>query len=301
MSDVTKMSADEVHRFAEESFPGITEPKAPEPEQKRVAIAILSYDASIYVRTMNSIMGSIIRMMSMGWGVTFIERDNDSMVARGRSVIASQFLETEECKNCTDLVMIDTDLTWNGDELIRLCAHPVDVVGGAYPYKDDSGDMPLRWPTDGLMEENGLWKVQAVTPGFLRMSRRILEKISREMSWLEFKDRGNKEGQRSWMFFDNKHRPSGIYDEGYIFCEHVRQVGGTVWLDPDLNLTHIGLKAYNHGTIRQWLEKKGETLEKLVSDFPGIPPLILQKAAMTTKNAEVAAEAVKAEVVASAA
>ncbi len=192
--------------------------------------------------------------------------------------------------------MIDTDLTWNGDELIRLCSHDVDVVGGAYPYKDDSGDMPLRWPTDGLLEENGLWRVQAVTPGFLRMKRGILEKISREMPWLEFKDRGNKENQRSWMFFDNTHRPTGIYDEGYVFCEHVRQVGGSVWLDPDLNLTHIGLKAYNHGTIREWLAKKGETFEKLTSEFPGVPPLILQKAAMTSKNVEIAAEKVEAEV-----
>jgi hypothetical protein len=287
MVDPTRMNADELREFVSKSVPGLVEDKK-EAKRRKVCFAILAYDAKLFVRTHVSLVTSILRCMMQGWEIAFINRDSDSMVARGRNYIASQFLENPQLADCSDLVMIDTDLGWvgaeNGDEVVRLLSHPVDVVGGAYPYKDDSGNFPLQWPADGLMEENGLWRVKSVTPGFLRVTRKALETIVREMPWIEYKDTPNKNGQRSWMFFDNLQRSSGVYDEGYIFCERWRQVGGTVWLDPDLDLTHIGLKAYNHGTIRQWLDRKAQTFEKLESEYPGVPPLKLIKAAMGEKD-----------------
>lgn len=282
MSELTTMSASEVHKFAAENVPGLVEvPKGP--DKKRICLGLLTYDGNVTARTAMCLTQAVMQCAAQGWGFTYILRESDSMVARGRSFVASQFLENPASANCTDLVFVDTDLSWDGNEFIRLCSHDVDVVGGAYPYKDESGDFPLRWPSDGLMEENGLWEVQAVTPGFCRISRKALEKIARERPWIEFKDRGCEKGQRSWMFFDNLQRPSGVYDEGYVFCEHWRGVGGKVYLDPDLNLTHIGRKAYNHGTLRQWLDRKSADFDRLESEFPGVPPLKLMKKVMGEK------------------
>lgn len=282
--DLTTVSADEIKEFVADNLPpGFADKPSGPPPAKRICLGLLAYDGKVHTRTMMCMVQAVMQCAERGWGFTYILRESDSMVARGRSFLASQFLQNEGAAACTDLVMVDTDLTWNGDEFIRLCSHDVDVVGGAYPFKDESGDFPLRWPADGLMEENGLWIVQATTPGFFRMTRRALQKIANEMPWLEFKDRGNQEGQRSWMFFDNLQRPSGIYDEGYVFCERWRQVGGKVYLDPDLNLTHIGLKAYNHGTLRQWLDRKSANFEKLESEYPNVPPLKLMGKVMGEK------------------
>jgi hypothetical protein len=290
---MTQLSADEIRDFVGDNLPPGFAEKQPQNPQKRICFGLLSYDAKVFTRTMMCLVQGIMQCASRGWGASFILRESDSMVARGRSFLASQFLENPDSKNCTDLVMIDLDLEWKGDELVRLCSHEVDVVGGAYPYKDESGDFPLRWPSDGLFEQNGLWQVQAVTPGFFRVTRKALEAIARDMPWLEFKDRGNGEGQRSWMFFDNLQRPTGIYDEGYVFCERARQAGYKIHLDPDLNLTHIGLKAYNHGTLRDWLHKKSANFEKLESEFPGVPPLVLMNKVMGAKI-DLEAEAAKA-------
>jgi hypothetical protein len=286
---LTALSADEVRDFVRDTLPpelAAEMDKPAEPKQKRIAIALLAYDGRQFVGNGISVTSAVVQAMTRGWGVTFIRRDADSMVARGRSFLASQFLTNPESANCTDLVFIDTDLEWSGDEFVRLCSHDVDVVGGAYPFKDETGDFPLQWPSDGLYEENGLWNVKAVTPGFMRISRRALEKMSREMAWLQFNDRGNKDGQKSWMFFDNLHRATGIYDEGYIFCERWKTLGGQVYLDPDMNITHVGLKAYNHGTVREWLNKKAEKFTQLESEHPGTPPLQLAGMAMGEKPAE---------------
>jgi len=284
MTDVplAALSREEIDEFVRHQMPkGFVEDK-PKPNQRRVALALLSYNATMHVRTTMSLMNSVAGLSAAGLPVTAILREGDSMVARGRSFLASQFLEV--ATNCTDLVFVDLDLEWGGDELVKLCQYPVDIVGAAYPYKDESGNFPLRWPADGLMEEDysigKLWKVQAVTPGFMRISRKALDKITKDQPYLEFKDQGNKDGQRSWMFFDNLHRPTGIYDEGYVFCERARQAGLSIYLDPDMNLTHIGLKAYNHGTLREWLDKKAKAFETLESEYPGIPPLKLMDKAM---------------------
>jgi hypothetical protein len=287
MTEPTQMTAKDVQDRARMDFPTLLAPKNPDPQKKIICIALLSYDAKLYTKTHMCLVNAVMQAAQRGWGVTFAIRDGDSMVARGRNYLASQFLEHPTLQNCTDLVMVDSDLGWDGDEFMRLCedrttdsGEPVEVIGGAYPFKDESGDMPLRWPPDGLMEEKGLWQVQAVTPGFLRVTRRALQKIANEMPWLEYKDKPSAVGQRSWMFFDNLQRPSGVYDEGYVFCERWRQVGGKVWLDPDMNITHIGLKSYNHGTIRGWLDKKSETFKSLEAEYPGVPALKLMQKAM---------------------
>jgi hypothetical protein len=234
----------------------------------------LAYDAKMYCRTFVSMVQSLVKLsQTQGWGFTFILREGDSMVARGRSLLASRFLTDPACAHCTDLVFIDGDLFWEGDELEKLMSHDVDVVGGAYPYKNDSGNFPLRWSSQGLMEENGLWIVQAVTPGFLRISRRALNRIVAELPYLKVAD--SHDSGEMWMFFDNAARQNGVYDEGYVFCEHWRCVGGTVYLEPDLKIQHIGMRAWQAGSIREWMDRKSTEVAKLNHEFPNIPPLRL--------------------------
>jgi hypothetical protein len=274
----------ELKEFVERNLPPQLVPAKSEeaPQRKHIGLAILSYDGKVYLRTMMSILMAIQQCGAQRWGFNIVNREGDSMVARGRSFLASQFLENPGMADCTDLVFIDTDLVWGADEFVRLCSHNVDVVGAAYPYKNDGGDFPLRWLPTGIVEENGLWQVQAVTPGFMKISRKALSRIVLEKPYLEFRDRDNPEGQRSWMFFDNAARQTGVYDEGYLFCEHWRGCGGTVYLDPDIELGHIGMKEYrpDHKTVRGWLDKKTETLGKLYHEHPNIPPLILVRKTM---------------------
>ena len=194
------------------------------------------------------------------------------MVARGRNVLLAKFME--DPKN-TDLFLIDTDLEFDAADFIRMCKHNVDVVAAAYPYKDDTGQMPLRWPVDGLFEENGLWVVQACTPGFMRITRKAIDLMQRQLPHLAFHDNALGPEGRNWMFFDNACRPNGVYDEGYIFCEKWAQCGGKVYLDPLASITHIGKKAYNHGSAVDWLNRTAENTKKLKHEFPHVPDLDL--------------------------
>ncbi len=245
--------------------------------KRHVCAALLSYDAKGFMRMEMALTNAISKIGELGWGFTYILRESDSMVARGRSQLASRFLTHESCKDCTDLVFLDTDVYWEGDDLLRLLSHEVDVVAGAYPFKNEAGNFPLRWSSEGLLEENGLWIVQAVTPGFLRISRHALQRLVHEMPWLAYTDAHGDADHKCWMFFDNLHRQNGVYDEGYIFCERWRGVGGRVYLDPDIDLKHIGMKIFSHGTIRQWNDEMTAEIERLHRDFDRIEPGVLLK------------------------
>lgn len=260
---------EELKAFADKHLP--KEEPVKEVSKRHVCVALLSYDAKSFIRSQISLAQFYAKCVQLGWGFTYILRESDSMVARGRSLLASKFLTEEATKHCTDLVFIDTDVYWDGDELTKLLMHEVDVVAGAYPFKNESGNFPIRWSSQGLMETNGLWIVQAVTPGFMRIRRGALERLVAEMPWLEFNDAHGDAAHRCWMFFDNLARPNGIYDEGYVFCERWRGVGGTVYVDPNLHLKHIGLKIYDHGTLRAWNDRRTKQVEELHHKYPNVP------------------------------
>ncbi len=272
MTVLAELSTEEIKQFMADKFPEMGVP-APDPnQQRRIMIGILAYDAKMYCKTSFSILQAAFAIARKGWELSFCLREGDSMVARGRNVLISKFMEDEKC---TDLVMVDCDLDFEPDHLVRLCEHEVDVVAGAYPFKDGTGQFPLRWSADGLFEHNGLWEVMAVTPGFFRVTRNAILRMQSQMPWLQYTDNALGLGKIGYMFFDNLHRSNGIWDEGFVFCERWRTCGGKVYLDPKAHITHIGMHAYNHGTVVNWLERTAENLEKLTHELPHVPPLKL--------------------------
>ncbi len=280
LGELANLSGDELKQFMEDNFPGaIPEDRKEEPpKHRRIVIGTLSYDGKMHCKHAFGLLQAGFAIAKAGYELSFVLREGDSMVARGRNVLLAKFLE--DPKN-TDLVLVDTDLDFTPDDFMRLVEARTsdgklcDVVAGCYPYKDDSGQFPLRWSVDGLLEDNGLWEVQAVTPGFLKLSRNCLDKMTHNLPHLAYTDNALGDGRLSWMLFDNACRQNGVYDEGYIFCEYWKQLGGKVYIDPQINISHIGVKAYNHGTVINWLERTAENVQKLKADFPHIPDLDL--------------------------
>lgn len=268
-----KVSSDELKAFAAKHLPSV-EMKPADPlkslPKRHVCVALLSYDAKMFLRTGVALTQAAAKCGELGWGFSFLQRESDSMVARGRSQLASRFLVHESAKSFTDLVFIDTDVYWDGDDFMRLLSHEVDIVAGCYPFKNDSGNFPLRWSSQGLLQQGGLWIVQAATAGFMRIRKSALTRIVAEMPWLEYTDPHGDANHRCWMFFDNLARPNGVYDESYVFCERWRGVGGTVYIDPKIHLKHIGLKIYDHGTIEDWNTRKTKEVELLHLKYPNV-------------------------------
>lgn len=264
--------------------------KSPLPLRRKICIAIPSYTGMGHMRTHFSLLDGILDLASRGWEFTYLFRDHDSMIGRARSVMVSMFLYGEQYKDATDLVMIDSDLAWASGALGQLCAHDVDVVGGAYPFKTDDLRFPIRlMDKPSELGPNGLMEVRGITPGFFRMTRRALEKMTdsyrEELSFAEHEAPGGS----SVALFENCRRANGIWDEGFIFCERWRRLGEKVWVDPELSMSHCGTKVFN-GKLGDWLrgqttpadaEKRRQAIKMIetslaaIEAMPKLEPLIV--------------------------
>ena len=111
---------------------------------------------------------------------------------------------------------------------------------------------PVGWlDKPELHAVNGLLEVENVPGGFCCLTRDVFAKLKealpRPYGHYEF------EGQAYWH---SPYMNGRLYGEDAAFCHDWRSIGGEVWLDPELNLTHhAGATAYK-GHIGQWLKTR---------------------------------------------
>lgn len=172
----------------------------------------------------------------------------EALIARGRGAVMALFLSTQ----ATHLLFVDADIGFPADALFRLLDAGKDVVGGAYPRKAQAPGAPLAWEADPLpgaaLETQGLNEVAAVGAGFLLISRTAAQRMADGYPELRAKlgDLGGAAAPEAAMVFDNLiDAETGRYlADHQAFCRRWRALGGEVWADFDLHLTHLGEVAH---------------------------------------------------------
>ena len=93
-----------------------------------------------------------------------------------RNAVVRDFLESD----CTDLVFIDADVSWEPGTLVDLCRFDRDIVGGVYPYRRESDEetMPVRHLPTISVEPDGLIEVEGLPTGFMRIRRHLIETMA---------------------------------------------------------------------------------------------------------------------------
>lgn len=221
---------------------------------KHVWIAIPAYTGQIHLSTMRSLIADIGLLNEGGVKVTIVDETGNSMIAHSRDLICAKFLGSE----ATDLVMIDSDIAWPAGSLAKLVSHPVDCVAGIYPRRADPLAFHVRYIAERKElqadSETGLLEVEGVPAGFLRLSRDCLTKMVLAFPQKRFADKYAPSGY-AHALFDNIHEGDVYFGEDYSFCRRWREIGGKVWVDPEMILTHIGYKGFT-GSFGEWLRSR---------------------------------------------
>jgi hypothetical protein len=208
---------------------------------RKIFIAVPAYSGEVTVPTMTSLLRARDEARGQGWECTIETRPGDSMVHRGRNVMLTDFLESD----ASDLVFWDADVAAAPGAFLRLVSHPVDFVGGVYPFRQDPEGYPLRAigpliedAATGLMTNAEL----GLPAGFLRVTRAGLERMVAAHPELWARERS---GRRIVWLFDFALIDHEPFSEDFVFCRRWREAGGVVWLDPDLTLHHTGQKTFS--------------------------------------------------------
>lgn len=156
----------------------------------------------------------------------------DCHVDDARNTLVSRFLES----NCTDLVFIDDDVSWKPEDLVKLCEYDRDVVAATYPLKQEDEDYPVAFLGGPIQaDEDGLIEVAGVPTGFLRIRRHVLEKLANQSKWFE-----NRSGWQVPLIFERQLHDGRRRGGDYTFCCKWRDLGGKIYLDPEMFMEHTG-------------------------------------------------------------
>ncbi len=224
--------------------------------QRHIFFAIPTHDGRMQHETASSLVKAThtCQLLDIKWYLHFTS--GCSLIPDARDILASEFLRGD----WTDIVWLDTDISFEPEAFVRLVSHPVEMIAGIYRFKRDKEEYPVNClsgslqaidPRSGQPSENGVFEVDHVPMGFCRMSRSVLERLAETRP----RYRSDFVEAECWNFFDRAVVDGKSWGEDFEFCRRWRAIGGKVWVDPKMDLVHIGAKSFP-GNLGIWLRNR---------------------------------------------
>lgn len=208
------------------------------------------YDGKLPVETARCLLQENLVAAVLGDELRICFLPNCSHPAQGRNQLAQQFMDSD----CERLIFLDSDITFNPGDLVKIARRPEDFVGGAYRYKMDEESYPVGWLNKEFLQatKGGLLEVASLPGGFMSISRRVFETLRERHPERHFEHFGH----RLFCWFQMPFVEGRLYGEDAIFCREWREAGGEVYLDPEIALTHWDFNKPYAGHIGNWLKRR---------------------------------------------
>ena len=200
---------------------------------------------------------------------------NESLITRARNYLVDEFIHRSEC---THLLFLDSDISFNPQDVIALLALDKDVAGGPYPKKAikwravkkamqknpeiDEGELskvtgdyvfnPVKGTAQFSITEP--LQVLEIGTGFMMVKREVFAKMEEAYPMIRYKPdhvgQAHFDGSRYIHAYfdtiiDTKESATGggsdrYLSEDYMFCQLWRKIGGKIYLCPWMRTQHIG-------------------------------------------------------------
>jgi predicted O-methyltransferase YrrM len=183
------------------------------------------------------------------------------VITTARNTLVAMFIAT----NATDLFFIDADVGFDAAGVMKILERPEKVVAGIYPLKREMAGFPVQIKTeDGIpIGRAGLIEANLLPAGFMRIKRIVFERMMEAYPELQYKDNvidiAGSGVTQAYDFFgmgidkDNQRWTT----EDYSFCQRWRDIGGQLWVYPDIDFAHVGRKSYRGNYHRYLLRQPG--------------------------------------------
>lgn len=215
------------------------------PAEHKVMLASTVYDSPSPEYTY-SIQKSREALHEAGIGTAYLLLSGNCHVDDARNLVARSFLDSD----CDDLVFLDADVSWEAQDLVRLCQHEADIVGGVYPYRrqDKPDELPARL-IPGAEVVDGLVEVEGLPTGFMRIRREVFEAIKPHVGSFPH------EGSTLWLFFERTLEDGTRWGGDLNFCRRWRKTGGKIHADYEVVLGHVA-KILVKGSLGSQLRRR---------------------------------------------
>ena len=242
------------------------------PTVRKVMIATPFYMGLCFSHYKSSINQTTNWMSSQNilWEIS--DLNGDSYVDRAKNTLCMKFLESD----CTDLLMIDSDMSWDIQGVARILSFQEDVVAGAFPMKNAwdryTGDPEVQ---DGqvigksLPDGSALIKARMVAGGFLCIKRHAMERFADAYPEnIYFDPAADPEcpSRIYTAFFECVRHDFQRFGEDAHFSRLCREANIGLWIDPNINFGHYGFKGW-YGNWHEQLKKNRVEAEEKVKQL----------------------------------
>ena len=176
-----------------------------------------------------------------------------SVVTWARDKVLDTFLTSE--RQAKYLFWIDSDIAWQPADFLRLLALATryGVVCATYAQKTEAQAIVIRREslTEFTLNPHGLIEVDGAGLGFTVVSREILQALADTKPWV-FDPAEGKSIRQVFRLdtVDRGHEHPDVRHEDVAFFADLREMGYKVWLDPTIELGHIGPREYRNNPMK---------------------------------------------------
>jgi hypothetical protein len=158
--------------------------------------------------------------------------------------------------------------------VLKLILRNKDLIGGLYPQKcyhwdrlnkvnnNESSKLlnyNVNFLPNNMIVVNGVLEVRNIATGFMMIHRSVFLKMIQHFPEFKYRDDINccnnkQEELFLYSFFDCAIENGHYLSEDYYFCNLWNKIGGNVYADFSINLSHIGSEVYS-GKVSDLLKK----------------------------------------------
>ncbi len=224
----------------------------------KLFVATPCYGGMLYQEYANSLLSTLFQFLVNGVGLEVYLAGNESLIPRGRNHIVSEFMAGDS----THLLFIDADIQFHPKDVFKLLQADRHVTCGAYPLKKYPIEYVVNFPENALTNsKTKLVEIDDAGTGFMMIKRETIQAMQKSYPELHYTSdidggyRGEIKDQiklnllkeNLYSLFDTCHdvdNDNAYLSEDYTFCRRWQKMGGKVWLDPSIELNHIGKNVY---------------------------------------------------------
>ncbi len=248
----------------------------PDTDQKpsrpiRIFIATPSYDAQVHTGYALSLVRTYgYFQQSKTVDILHQFRLHDCSIPRARNHFAAYFLSDP---TLTHLLFIDADINWNPEDIGKLLNSDKPIIAATFPKKkyiweklrqeqvkaivmDDKlsqeefqkkikanlVDYAINFG-DNREVKNNIIEVKHVATAFMMIKREVLEKMCEHYPTRKinnFKDLPEKVQNHLYSLFEQENENGEYLSSDYSFCRLWGKIGGKVYADLSITLSHHG-------------------------------------------------------------
>mgnify|MGYP001002751291 CR=1 FL=1 len=204
------------------------------------------YDGLIHINTMVGLIDTVNNLHTLGVPHSINAVTGGALIDLNRNDIVDKFLKSD----ATILVFIDADISFTWEQMQRLLVYSTqyELICGSYPTRTE----PCRFlvkPSKPELNEDGLLPIDHIGMGFVAIHRNVFNKLTPETY-----DTDTQKQQKAYFRLTIE---NGMYvGEDIYFFRRCKEKGIQAYVDPGIELGHIGLKTFNtpfHFALNKYL------------------------------------------------